>query len=113
MVTKARNQTVWSTHSFIEVYLIYSVVLVSGVKQSDSVTQIFNLFQILFPYRLLQNIEYRRSCSVIYFLYWSHVYVHLKLLMYPCPQSSPLVTLNLFQIVRVCFCFVNKSISVI
>ena len=33
--------------------------------------------------------------------------------MYPCPQSSPLVTINLFQIVRVFFYFVNKSICVI
>ena len=93
--------------------MIYNLVLFSGVQQSDSVTHIFNLFQILFPYRLLQNIEYRRSYSVIYFLYWLYGYVHLKLLMYPCPQSSPLVTINLFQIVRVFFCFVNKSICVI
>ena len=77
--------------------LIYNLVLLSGVKQSDSVTQIFNLFQILFPYRLLQNIEYRRSCSVIYFLYWLCVYVHLKLLMYPSAQNSPLVTISLFS----------------
>ena len=42
----------------IEVYLIYHV-LVSGVQQSDSVTYIYVsiLFQILFPYGLLQNIE--------------------------------------------------------
>ena len=32
-----------------------NVVLVSGVQQSDSV---IHLFQILFAYRLLQNIEY-------------------------------------------------------
>ena len=39
--------------------VIYNVVLVSGVQQSDSVIHIhiFFLFQILFPYRLLQNIE--------------------------------------------------------
>ena len=45
---------------FIEVELIYNVVLVSGVQQSDSVihTYISIFFQILFPYRLLQNIEY-------------------------------------------------------
>ena len=34
-----------------------NVVLVSGIQQSDSVTHIFILFQILFPQRLLQNIE--------------------------------------------------------
>ena len=35
------------------------VVLVSGVQQSDSVTHIHVsiLFQILFPYRLLQSTE--------------------------------------------------------
>ena len=77
--------------------LIYSPLLVSGVQQSDSVILIFNLSQILFPYRLLQNIEYRRSCSVICFLYWLCVYVHLKLLMYPSAQSSPLVTISLFS----------------
>ena len=44
--------------------MIYNIVLVSGVQQSDSVTHIFTyicvdiLFQILFPYKLLQNIEY-------------------------------------------------------
>ena len=37
---------------FIEVQLIYNVRLVSSVQQSDSV-----LFQILFRYRLLQDIE--------------------------------------------------------
>ena len=42
---------------YVEVELIYNVVLVSGVKQSDSVIHISILFQILFPFRLLQNIE--------------------------------------------------------
>ena len=39
--------------------MIYDVVLVSGVQQSDSVINIHIsiLLQILFPYRLLQNIE--------------------------------------------------------
>ena len=40
--------------------MIYKVVLVSGVPQSDSVIHlhIFIHFQILSRYRLLQNIEY-------------------------------------------------------
>ena len=40
--------------------LIYNVVFVSGVQHSDSVIHIhiYILFQILFPYRLSQNIEY-------------------------------------------------------
>ena len=41
-----------------------NVVLVSGVQQSDSVIHIY-LFQVIFPYRLLQNIEYS---SLLYLL---------------------------------------------
>ena len=39
--------------------MINNVVLVSGVQQSDSVIHIHVsiLFRILFPFRLLQNIE--------------------------------------------------------
>ena len=51
---------------YIEVQLMYNVVLVSGVQHSDSVlyiyiciyVYIYILFQTLFPYKLLQNIEY-------------------------------------------------------
>ena len=50
----------------IEVYLIYNVVSISGIQQSDSVIQIYiyisyiykNVFQILFHFRLLQELEY-------------------------------------------------------
>ena len=44
---------------YIGVELINSVVLVSGVQHSDSVIHIHVsiLFQIIFPCRLLQNIE--------------------------------------------------------
>ena len=44
---------------YIGVWLIYNVVIGSGVQQSDSVIHIHisTVFQILFPYRLLQNIE--------------------------------------------------------
>ena len=53
--------------------MINIVGLASGVQQSDSVTHIHVpiLFQILFPFRLLQNIEqcYSRSWLVIYFKY--------------------------------------------
>ena len=43
----------------IGVWLIYNVMFVSGVQQSDSVIHIHIsiLFQILFSYRLLQNFE--------------------------------------------------------
>ena len=57
---------------YIGVYLINNVVLVSGVQQSDSVIQIhiFILLQILFPFRLQQNIE-QSSLLVISFKYSS------------------------------------------
>ena len=42
---------------YFVLWLIYHVVLVSGVQQSDSVIRISILFPGLFPYRLLQNIE--------------------------------------------------------
>ena len=44
---------------YIGVELINTIVLVSGVQQSDSVIHIHVsiLFQILFPFRLLQSIE--------------------------------------------------------
>ena len=56
--------------------MINNVVLVSGVQQSDSVIRIHVsiLFQILFPFRLLQNIEQHSLCYtvgpllVIYFI---------------------------------------------
>ena len=47
--------------------MINNVVLVSGVQQSDSVIHIHVsiLFQILFPFRLLQNIEYSALCYTV------------------------------------------------
>ena len=51
--------------SFIQVQLIYNVMTISAVQQSDSVIHIHTsiLFQIPFPYRLLlQNIEQSSMC---------------------------------------------------
>ena len=45
--------------------MIYNVVLVSVVQQSDSVIHIFILFHILFPLRLLQNIESSSLCCIV------------------------------------------------
>ena len=47
--------------------MINNVVLVSGVQQSDSVrhTHVFILFQILFPFRLLHNIERSSLCYTV------------------------------------------------
>ena len=57
--------------------MIYNIVLLSGVQQSDSAIHIHIsvLFYILFSYRLSQNIEfpglYSRSLLVIYLVYSS------------------------------------------
>ena len=47
--------------------MINNVVLVSGVQQSDSVIHIHVsfLFQVLFPFRLLQNIEQSSLCYTV------------------------------------------------
>ena len=47
--------------------MINNVVLVSGVQQSDSVINIHIsiLFQILFPFRLLHNIEQSSLCYTV------------------------------------------------
>ena len=47
--------------------MINNVVLVSGVQQSDSVMHIHVaiLFQILFPFRLLQSIEQSSLCYTV------------------------------------------------
>ena len=49
---------------YIGVYLINSVMLVSGVQQSDSIIHIHvsSLFQIIFPFRLLQSTEQGSPC---------------------------------------------------
>ena len=47
--------------------MINNVVLVSGVQESDSVIHIHVsiLFQILFPFRLLQSIEQSSLCCIV------------------------------------------------
>ena len=47
--------------------MICSVVSASGVQQSDSVTHThaFILFQILFPFMLLHNIEQSSLCYTV------------------------------------------------
>ena len=46
---------------------MYNAVLISGVHQSDSDMCIYMhiLFQILFHYRLLQDIEYGSRCYAV------------------------------------------------
>ena len=47
------------------VYLIYNIVLVDAVHQSESHTHIPILFQILFPYRSLESIEQGSLCCTV------------------------------------------------
>ena len=83
---------------YIGVQLVNNVVLVSGVEQSDSVihVRISTLFKILFPFRLLNNIEQSSLCYVgwltilwsIFIFYWCvallwqvlHFFLFLKIL---------------------------------
>ena len=60
-ITEEKSRVPGLLQSFfkkIEVYLIYNVVLVSGVQQNDSVIHTYILFHILFYYGLSQDIEY-------------------------------------------------------
>ena len=47
--------------------MIYNVVLTSGVEQSDSLIHIHVSirFQVLFPFRLLQNIEQSSPYTIL------------------------------------------------
>ena len=51
---------------FIRVEFIYNVLLVSDVQHTDSVIHIhtFIIFQVLFPYRFLQNTEQSSLCYI-------------------------------------------------
>ena len=44
--------------------MINNIVLVSSVQQSGSVIHVSILFQIIFPFRLLYNIE-QSSCTIL------------------------------------------------
>ena len=67
--------------------MINNVVLVSGVQQSDSVIHIHVsiLFQILFPSKLLQNIEQRSLCYTVG-PYWLSV---LNVAVCTCQSQTP------------------------
>ena len=45
--------------------MIYNVVLVSSIQLNDSVIHTSVLFQILFPFRLLQNIRQNSLCYTV------------------------------------------------
>ena len=99
---------------FTEVQLIYNVVLVSGGQQNYIYISI--LFQILFHYTLLQDIEYDSPCYTVgpccyLFSIQQFVSVNPKLLIYPSPLSA-FIAISLLSM-SVFFCFVNKFIGII
>ena len=79
-----RSACRWPSSFPIAVQLIYSVVLVSGVQQTESVIHIHisTLFQILFPYRSLQSTEQSFLCHIVSSYQLSILYI--------VPRSSTL-----------------------
>ena len=84
-----KSWTQLNTH--LPAQLIYNVVLVLGVQKSDSVIHthiyIYIFFQIIFPLRLLQNIEYSLTPTAQYthlhlpfcrISFWSELRTSLK-----------------------------------
>ena len=62
------------------VQLIYNVLLVSGIQQSESaihmhISTLFFFFQILFPYRPLRSIEQSSLCYPVGLYYLSVLYL--------------------------------------
>ena len=72
--------------------MINNVVLVSGVQQSDSVIHIHVsiLFQILFPFRLLQNIEQSSLCYTV----GPCLVSILNIAVYTCQSQTPNLSLT-------------------
>ena len=66
---------------YIYIQLINNVVIVSCVQQSDSVIHIrvSVIFQILFPFRLLQNIEQSPLCYILDPCWLSILFIYLFL----------------------------------
>ena len=87
------------------VQLINNVVLVSGVQQSDLVIHIHVsiLLQILFPFRLLHNMEQSSLCYTVGPCWLSILNIIACIYQSQTPNLSlpptfpPLVTINLFS----------------
>ena len=60
--------------------MINNLVIVSGVQQSGSVIHIHvSIFQILFPFRVLHNIEQSPLCYTVGPCWFSHLFLTFKL----------------------------------
>ena len=103
----------------ITVSLIYQVLLIPAVQQSDSVVHIYAfLFKnLLFHYGLSQDIEYSSLCYTIGLDCLSIPYVKAYIcyappptpFTWPPPRQQPVCSLCL----RFCFCFLGMFICVI
>ena len=84
--------------------MIYNVALVSGVQHLSIDIDIDILFKILFPYRLLQDIELSSLCytvgpccsPILYIVVCMYTLIPTSYFIPPLPLS-PLVTINLFS----------------
>ena len=101
--SSAINSGFWCLKIFFGIWLIYNVVLVTGVQKSESVLYIYihisTLFQILFLHRPLQRTEQSLLCYTVgphqlSILYIAVVYVNPKRSIYP---SSLLGSISLFS----------------
>ena len=105
---------------FIGVQLLYNVVLVSAIQQSESATRIHisPLPWISFPFRSPESTEQSSLCYTV----CSHQLSVLYIVLYICQSQSPNPSHPLFPpwypyicSLRLClsFCFANKFIYII
>ena len=103
-----------SIKNIIGVQVIYNIVLVSSVQQSESAICIYKatLFQILFPSRLLQNMEQSSLCYTVGPCQLSV----LQMVVHICQPQTP----NLFSpappppatLISICLCLSLSQIQV-
>ena len=96
------EQNLHDLHFVILFWLFNNVVLVSGIQQSDSAIYIHasTLFQIIFPFRLLQNIE-QHFCAILgpcWLSKYSSVYMSIANSQFIPAPTYPLVAMLVFYI---------------
>ena len=99
---------------FIEVQLIFNVVLISAVQQSDSVLHIYILFHILSHYGLSQDTEYSSLCYTVGPCCLSILYIIVCICQSQTPTPSlptflPLGNYSLFSMSVSLFLFCRSS----
>ena len=80
-------------YAYIYIY-IYHTVIVIYINICDSVLHVYILFQILFPYRLSQNIKYSSLCYTVDLVWLSIMYIYTDD-RYIC-MCVLILTINLF-----------------